>query len=92
MAWTETVAVVRDIAIIALTLVATMAVLIVFAKVTALVDSIRRIIRGVEDVGSAIAGTVGPAGAGAGFLAGIARAAAAFVTPTPRDDGREEDG
>ena len=38
MTWTETVAVVRDIAIIALTLVTSLVVLIVFFKVTALVD------------------------------------------------------
>lgn len=86
MAWTETVAVVRDVAIIALTLVATVAVLIVFVKVTSLVDSARRIIKGVEDVTSTIAGTVGPVGAGAGFFAGIARAAAAFVAPQDRGD------
>ncbi len=86
MGWTETVAVVRDIAIIASTLVTTLAVLIVFAKVTALVDSTKRIIKGVEDVTSTIAGTVGPVGAGAGFLAGIARAAAPFISKSERPD------
>ena len=86
MAWTETVAAVRDIAIIVLTLVATLAVLIVFAKVTSLVDSIKRIVRGVEDVTSTIASNVGPAGAGAGFLAGIARAATAFLGESDRRD------
>ena len=86
MAWTETVAVVRDIAIIVLTLVTTSAVLVVFAKVTSLVDSIKRIVRGIEGVTSTIASTVGPAGAGAGFLAGIARAATAFMGESDRRD------
>ncbi len=85
MTWTETVAVVRDIAIIALTLVTTLAVLIVFAKVSALVDSIKRIVKGMEDVTSTIAGTIGPVGAGAGFLAGIARATAPFIKKSGRD-------
>ena len=86
MTWTETVAVVRDIAIIALTLVTSLVVLIVFFKVTALVDSVKRIVKGVEDVTSTIAGTIGPATAGAGFFASITRAAAMFLGPSDRED------
>ena len=86
MTWIETVAVVRDIAIVALALVTTLAVVVVCAKITALVDSTKRIVKGVEDVTSSIAGAVGPVGAGAGFFAGIARAAAPFIKSSERDE------
>lgn len=86
MEWTETVAVVRDIAIIVLTVVATAALLIMFTRVNMILSSIRRITKTVEHVTSVIASSVGPSGAGSGFLAGLIRVVMALMGNSDRRD------
>jgi len=62
VSFAETVAVIRDFAFLVLIVVATLATLIVFFKVSALLNSTKRALRDAEDVVSTVSGRIlGPA-------------------------------
>ncbi|MBI02360.1 MAG: hypothetical protein MK362_05850 [SAR202 cluster bacterium] len=74
MDFSNVVAIIRDISIIVLCFILGIVAIVGFFKFTALVDSCRRIVGGVEQVMSTISGALNSTAASSGLLAGIAKA------------------
>ncbi len=80
MDFAEVVALVSDILLIVLLLLATLTLLIVLWKVSSLLNSVRRTLSNVEDVAEAVSSRiVGPAAAGSGVAFGVGKLAAFFM-------------
>ena len=77
MSAVEIIALIRDIALISILLVAMFALLLLFMKVSAVLDSARRIMKSAEEVATALSSRiVGPASAGSGVAFGAGKMAA----------------
>ena len=85
MDFSNVVAVIRDISIIVLCVILGVVALVGFFKFTALVDSCRRIVGGVEQVMSTISGALNSTAAGSGLLAGIAKATSSLFNGTEKN-------
>ena len=73
----EIIGVIRDIALISILLVAMVVLLVLFRKISTVLDSARRTMRNTEEVASAISSRIaGPAAAGSGVAFGAGKVAA----------------
>ena len=85
MDFSNVIAVIRDISIIVLCCTLGIVAVIGFFKVTALIDSCRRIVSGVEHLMSTISGALNSTGANSGLLAGIAKATSFLFSGTEKN-------
>ncbi len=94
MDFAEVVALVRDVLLIVLLLLATLTLLIVLWKISSLLSSVRRIVDNVEEIVEAVASRiVGPAAAGSGVAFGAGKVAAFFLGFSKRNNrGGEDNG
>ena len=80
MDFAETVGLVRDILLIVLLALTTLALLIVLWKLSGLLNSVRRTASNVEDLVEAVSSRiVGPATAGSGVAFGVGKLASFFL-------------
>ena len=85
MDFSNGVAIIRDISIIVLCAILGIVAIVGFIKFTALVDSCRRIVGGVEQVMSTISGALNSTAASSGLLAGIAKATSFLFNATDKN-------
>tara|TARA_B100000959_G_scaffold102140_1_gene107761 strand:- start:385 stop:648 length:264 start_codon:yes stop_codon:yes gene_type:complete len=85
MDFSSVVAVIRDISIIVLCVILGVVAVVGFFKLTALVDSCRRIVGGVEQVMSTVSGALNSTAASSGLLAGIAKATSFLFNGTEKN-------
>lgn len=77
MSFAETIAVIRDIAFLVLLIVATLAIVLLFLKASAVLGSAKRTFKDAEDVVSTVTGRImGPAMASSGAAFGVGKALA----------------
>jgi hypothetical protein len=88
----EVVALVRDVLLIVVLVLATMTLLVVFWKVSGVLSSARRTMKNVEDVAEAVSSRIiGPAAAGSGVAFGAGKLAAFFMGFSKKRNGEGED-
>ena len=75
----EIIGIVRDVLLVLLLTVALLVVLILWRKVSSLIDSAKRTAKGAEEIVKAVSSKVAPATAGAGVAFGVGKVAA-FLT------------
>jgi len=81
----EIIGIVRDVAFLLLLVIAILALLIIYRKVSKVLDSAKRIIEGAEDIVTTVANkVVAPAAAGSGLAFGTGKAAAFLLGLTRR--------
>ena len=85
MDFSNVVAVIRDISIIVLCLILGIVAVVGFFKLTALVDSCRKIVGGAENIMSTISGALNSTAASSGLLAGIAKATSFLFNGTEKN-------
>ncbi len=86
MDFSNIVAVIRDISVIILCFVLGIVAIVGFFKLSALVDSCRRIIGGIDRIMSAISGALNSTSASSGLLSGISKATSFLFS------GKEKEG
>ena len=91
----DTIAIIRDVAIITILLLAMLVLLVIFRKVSGVLDSARRTFRSAEEVTAALSSKiVGPAAAGSSVAFGFGKLAAVVLgwSSSRRRKGDKDDG